>query len=84
MFNKDMRTHALGEGFTLNEYCLRPVGVTGRSSPSFHLRCLFLFVHRPDGDFGMNLCSCTFMLFCMPVEDLELLQWLRNKMATLF
>ncbi|KAF6208418.1 hypothetical protein GE061_016874 [Apolygus lucorum] len=29
MFNKDMRTHALANGFTLNEYCLRPMGSTG-------------------------------------------------------
>ncbi|KAJ8916042.1 hypothetical protein NQ315_010910 [Exocentrus adspersus] len=29
MFNKEMRTHALEKGFTLNEYALRPVGVTG-------------------------------------------------------
>lgn len=29
VFNKTMRTHALEKGFTLNEYCLRPVGSTG-------------------------------------------------------
>ncbi|XP_003228273.1 DNA polymerase beta [Anolis carolinensis] len=29
IFNKNMRTHALEKGFTLNEYTLRPVGVTG-------------------------------------------------------
>lgn len=29
MFNKEMRTHALGNNFTLNEYCIRPVGSTG-------------------------------------------------------
>lgn len=29
MFNKEMRTHALEMGFTLNEYTLRPVGSTG-------------------------------------------------------
>nr|XP_023027324.1 DNA polymerase beta-like [Leptinotarsa decemlineata] len=29
MFNKTMRAHALENGFTLNEYSLRPVGVTG-------------------------------------------------------
>lgn len=28
-FNKNMRAHALEQGFTLNEYCLRPVGSTG-------------------------------------------------------
>lgn len=29
MFNKAMRAHALEQGFTLNEYCLRPLGSTG-------------------------------------------------------
>ncbi|KAK4292588.1 hypothetical protein Pmani_034659 [Petrolisthes manimaculis] len=29
LFNKDMRTHALQQGFTLNEYTIRPVGSTG-------------------------------------------------------
>ncbi|XP_060803809.1 DNA polymerase beta-like isoform X2 [Amyelois transitella] len=29
VFNKTMRAHALEQGFTLNEYSLRPVGVTG-------------------------------------------------------
>jgi len=29
VFNKSMRTHALEKGFTLNEYTIRPLGVTG-------------------------------------------------------
>ncbi|XP_041956330.1 DNA polymerase beta [Alosa sapidissima] len=29
VFNKNMRTHALEKGFTLNEYTIRPLGVTG-------------------------------------------------------
>lgn len=29
IFNKNMRTHALEMGFTLNEYTIRPLGVTG-------------------------------------------------------
>ncbi|MBN3317445.1 DPOLB polymerase, partial [Atractosteus spatula] len=29
IFNKNMRAHALEMGFTLNEYTIRPVGVTG-------------------------------------------------------
>ncbi|XP_068206966.1 DNA polymerase beta-like [Palaemon carinicauda] len=29
IFNKAMRAHALEEGFTLNEYCIRPMGSTG-------------------------------------------------------
>ncbi|KAK9507117.1 hypothetical protein O3M35_008927 [Rhynocoris fuscipes] len=28
-FNKEMRAHALSKGFTLNEYCIRPIGSTG-------------------------------------------------------
>lgn len=29
IFNKNMRTKALEEGFTINEYCIRPMGATG-------------------------------------------------------
>ncbi|XP_063586426.1 DNA polymerase beta-like [Penaeus indicus] len=29
IFNKNMRAHALEQGFTLNEYCIRPIGSTG-------------------------------------------------------
>lgn len=29
MFNRNMRQHALEQGFTLNEYCIRPLGSTG-------------------------------------------------------
>lgn len=29
LFNKCMREHALRQGFTLNEYTLRPMGSTG-------------------------------------------------------
>jgi len=31
IFNKNMRTHALEMGFTINEYTIRPLGVTGQS-----------------------------------------------------
>lgn len=31
IFNKNMRAHALEKGFTLNEYTIRPLGVTGES-----------------------------------------------------
>lgn len=31
IFNKNMRTHALEKGFTLNEYTIRPLGVTGEA-----------------------------------------------------
>jgi len=51
MFNKNMRQHALEQGFTLNEYCLRPVGVTGRgaapSSLSPYSNHVFSIRHRP-------------------------------------
>ena len=42
MFNKQMRAHALEQGFTLNEYCIRPVGDTGETiTPHvlYMLRC---------------------------------------------
>lgn len=29
IFNKNMRAHALEKGFTINEYTIRPLGVTG-------------------------------------------------------
>ena len=29
IFNKNMRAHALEKGFTINEYSIRPLGVTG-------------------------------------------------------
>ena len=29
LFNVNMRRHALEKGFSLNEYCIRPVGATG-------------------------------------------------------
>ncbi|XP_045142788.1 DNA polymerase beta [Echinops telfairi] len=32
IFNKNMRTHALEKGFTINEYTIRPLGVTGEWS----------------------------------------------------
>ena len=36
MFNKQMRAHALEQGFTLNEYCIRPVGETGEDLMTFY------------------------------------------------
>lgn len=44
VFNKNMRTHALEKGFTLNEYTIRPLGVTGESSCTTGLTCS-LHVH---------------------------------------
>jgi DNA polymerase/3'-5' exonuclease PolX len=32
IFNKNMRAHALEKGFTINEYTIRPLGVTGEYS----------------------------------------------------
>nr|XP_008170089.1 DNA polymerase beta [Chrysemys picta bellii] len=34
IFNKNMRTHALEMGFTINEYTIRPLGVTGVAGES--------------------------------------------------
>jgi len=31
LFNQNMRHHALSQGYTLNEYALRPVGSTGEN-----------------------------------------------------
>ena len=33
VFNKTMRAHALENGFTINEYSIRPIGSTGKASP---------------------------------------------------
>ncbi|XP_071106423.1 DNA polymerase beta-like [Haliotis cracherodii] len=39
VFNKNMRQHALDEGFTLNEYCIRPVGSTGTPGEPLPVTC---------------------------------------------
>ncbi|KAG7177706.1 DNA polymerase beta-like [Homarus americanus] len=39
MFNKAMRQHALDKGFTLNEYCIRPVGSTGVPGEALPVSC---------------------------------------------
>lgn len=39
MFNKNMRAHALEQGFTLNEYCIRPVGSTGVPGEALPVTC---------------------------------------------
>lgn len=31
LFNQQMRGHAVEKGFTLNEYCIRPIGSRGKS-----------------------------------------------------
>lgn len=42
IFNKNMRTHALEKGFTLNEYTIRPLGVTGESRDKInHLKSVW-------------------------------------------
>lgn len=43
IFNKNMRTHALEMGFTINEYAIRRLGVTGQSG-ILH-RVSFLVMH---------------------------------------
>ncbi|XP_074648404.1 DNA polymerase beta-like [Tubulanus polymorphus] len=39
IFNKNMRAHALDEGFTLNEYCIRPMGSTGIAGEPLPVSC---------------------------------------------
>nr|XP_022901624.1 DNA polymerase beta-like isoform X2 [Onthophagus taurus] len=39
LFNKEMRGFALQEGFTLNEYSLRPLGVTGVPGEAVEISC---------------------------------------------
>lgn len=31
LFNQQMRAHAVEHGFTLNEYCIRPIGSRGKA-----------------------------------------------------
>lgn len=48
IFNKNMRTHALEKGFTLNEYTIRPLGVTGVAGeplPVDSERDIFDYIH---------------------------------------
>uniref|UniRef100_A0A8C9YG01 DNA polymerase n=1 Tax=Sander lucioperca TaxID=283035 RepID=A0A8C9YG01_SANLU len=48
IFNKNMRTHALEKGFTLNEYTIRPVGVTGVAGEPLLVdseRDIFEYIH---------------------------------------
>lgn len=49
IFNKNMRAHALDKGFTLNEYTIRPIGVTGEQPNHMnatHRRLLFSVTNR--------------------------------------
>uniref|UniRef100_A0AAQ5YA84 DNA polymerase n=1 Tax=Amphiprion ocellaris TaxID=80972 RepID=A0AAQ5YA84_AMPOC len=48
IFNKNMRTHALEKGFTLNEYTIRPLGVTGVAGEPLLVdseRDIFEYIH---------------------------------------
>uniref|UniRef100_A0A3B4X7F3 DNA polymerase n=1 Tax=Seriola lalandi dorsalis TaxID=1841481 RepID=A0A3B4X7F3_SERLL len=48
IFNKNMRTHALEKGFTLNEYTIRPLGVTGMAGEPLLVdseRDIFEYIH---------------------------------------
>lgn len=50
MFNKNMRTHALEKGFTLNEYSIRPVGATGIPGEPVPVTCeedIFIMIDYP-------------------------------------
>uniref|UniRef100_A0A8C2TYY2 DNA polymerase n=1 Tax=Coturnix japonica TaxID=93934 RepID=A0A8C2TYY2_COTJA len=39
LFNKNMRAHALEMGFTINEYTIRPLGVTGVAGEPLPVEC---------------------------------------------
>ncbi|KAM7018328.1 DNA polymerase beta [Tautogolabrus adspersus] len=48
IFNKNMRTHALEKGFTINEYTIRPLGVTGVAGEPLLVdseRDIFEYIH---------------------------------------
>ncbi|XP_055080095.1 LOW QUALITY PROTEIN: DNA polymerase beta [Periophthalmus magnuspinnatus] len=48
IFNKNMRAHALEKGFTLNEYTIRPLGVTGVAGEPLMVdseRDIFEYIH---------------------------------------
>ncbi|XP_060533712.1 DNA polymerase beta-like [Cylas formicarius] len=50
LFNQNMRHHALEQGFTLNEYTLRPLGLTGRSGEPVEIlseKCIFDVIDYP-------------------------------------
>lgn len=50
MFNKEMRQHALDKGFTLNEYSLRPIGMTGVPGEPVPISCerdVFDYINYP-------------------------------------
>ncbi|XP_031770701.2 DNA polymerase beta-like [Galleria mellonella] len=50
VFNKSMRAHALEQGFTLNEYSLRPIGITGVPGEPIHITSeeeIFEYINYP-------------------------------------
>ncbi|KAM3964098.1 DNA polymerase beta-like isoform 2-T3 [Aphomia sociella] len=47
IFNKTMRAHAIEQGFTLNEYSLRPIGVTGEPVPLSCEEEIFEYINYP-------------------------------------
>ena len=52
IFNKTMRAHALEKGFTLNEYCIRPMGATGaRNCVVFSS----IIIYSLSGDISLSL-----------------------------
>ena len=58
MFNKHMRQVALEKGFTLNEYSIRPVGVTGVCVWCVCV-CMHVWHVRACGVCGVRvLCLC--------------------------
>lgn len=55
VFNKQMRTHALENGFTLNEYSLRPIGVTGEKNTFINVLLFMSAYHYTNRINTMNI-----------------------------
>lgn len=50
LFNKEMRAHALNNGYTLNEYCIRRIGSTGTPGEPLPVSCeedIFDYIDYP-------------------------------------
>lgn len=52
-----MRAHALEQGFTLNEYTIRPLGVTGESLNSMNWLSALCELYRQNLYFGFGSVS---------------------------
>lgn len=61
IFNKNMRTHALEKGFTLNEYTIRPLGVTGQCrgrGPGRFIFKMHFFEKKLKSDIETGTVAC--------------------------